>query len=101
MRSLYNKVNDRLFGSELPSVDIIKFDGSKKQFDVTYLIDGFTTTQLGGLVIGISETLSKQEKFNTLVHEMIHVWQAENGKAWNHGKIFKRWCRLAYQEFYE
>ena len=34
-----------------------------------------------------------REAEHTLLHEMIHQWQAENGQRVDHGKGFRRWAR--------
>jgi len=34
-----------------------------------------------------------REAEHTLLHEMIHQWQAENGQPVDHGKGFRRWAR--------
>ncbi|HEU5154533.1 MAG TPA: SprT-like domain-containing protein [Gemmatimonadales bacterium] len=34
-----------------------------------------------------------REAEQTLLHEMIHQWQAENGQPVDHGKEFRRWAR--------
>ena len=41
--------------------------------------------------IEIRRDLDEQEARATLLHEMVHQWQAENKKPVDHGESFKDW----------
>ena len=104
MESLFNMINTRLFGDKLPDCTIILFNGSDyltlKKMGVNCLIDGLCTHDNKSWIIGIDKNLTGIDYFNTLVHEMIHVWQWETYRKMNHGTSFKTKCLKAYEEFY-
>jgi len=90
----YDILNDRFFDSELPYVDIIFIDGRAEahshytNFD--YDIDGVFDPNT--MTIGID--YNDQLPTETLVHEMIHVWQHMKGyDHTSHGRIFQNKCR--------
>ena len=103
LQDTYQMINHRLFDGELPECNIYWLEGSD-WFD--YPIDGIHTCYIfdDGHIehfIGIPHNLDIVKYFNAMVHEMIHAWQIENSKPHNHGKLFKSWCKKAYEEFYE
>lgn len=44
--------------------------------------------------IQVSDTLSEQDARATLLHEMVHQWQDQNGLDMDHGKTFEQWRDL-------
>lgn len=92
---LYRDLNDRLFDSELPEVDVIFMDGLKDahkkltghNFDVYGMFDSEAR------VIGIDYDLDYIGLTTTLIHEMIHVWQELKGHDFDHDKTFNRKSR--------
>jgi len=41
--------------------------------------------------IALNSSNNKEEMHLTLIHEMVHVWQAQQGKKMNHKKSFRKW----------
>lgn len=96
MHSLFDKINDRLFDSELPDIPIFFFFAD----DPDYQVWGVTEGTREDLLIGICFDISRKDATLTLIHEMIHVYLIIKHNDWSHGKRFKKWCRKAYKEFY-
>lgn len=79
--------NDVVFGGELRPIKIEH---------------GYIEPNVWGLcyddgLIVISDRLDADTAMSTLLHEMIHQWQAQNGLPMNHGNTFSKWrktCRL-------
>lgn len=99
---MYNMINRRLFDEELPDCTIILFGATDyKKLSIDNPINGFCQPVQDCWLIGIDKTLSDKEYFDTLVHEMIHIWQGENNLEMDHKKSFQYMCAKAYEEFYE
>lgn len=101
LKEIYQLVNNRLFDGTLPECEIVWLASPDGWADFGFDVDGFHAYEDGYHFIGIYVGLGTVGIFNTIIHECIHVWQADNGKKPNHGKTFKRWCEKAYEEFYE
>lgn len=96
---LFDKFNDRFFGSKLPSVPVLKFDPADP---VTLMMIGYPF-QVDGVcwhdgIIGVANDLNSMNESLTLLHEMIHLQQVVEGRKVNHGKFFKRRCREILEE---
>ena len=99
-----------------PIINQAVFDGEldKPEMKAINLIEmlGITVTTFGykdkdgfaGLTVDLHNVqfvavVKHHETFEdfvaTFVHELIHVWQAQNGKAMNHKKEFKKMCKKA------
>jgi len=93
---LYRDLNDRLFNSELPDVDVIFMDGLKEahQKMTGHKIDIYGMFDSEAEVIGLDYDQNYLVLLNTLIHEMIHVWQWIKGYTdFDHGKTFNRKSR--------
>lgn len=91
----YDFINEELFDAELPAAEIhlLGKDSHKIMgFEIDGLCIGLDDYEYW---IGIHEDLNIYDSFYTLVHEMIHVWQLENGKHMNHSGWFKVWEKKA------
>lgn len=44
-----------------------------------------------GTCISVKDTLEADEAKATLLHEMVHQWQAEQGLRMDHGASFNQW----------
>ena len=53
------------------------------------------------IFVCVVDDISKQHFLNILTHELIHVWQIQHNKPCDHGKVFKKWCQIAYNVLYE
>ena len=78
---LYDRYNEEFFNGILPFVDIVV-----KPLEDVY---AFTMHQGDSIWIEISEGLNVTEEHDTLLHEMVHVWQAVTERKMSHGKSFK------------
>ncbi len=92
---LFEYINIELFDSELDQPyfnidDYVKIDRSY----------GWCEWYRDNFFIALDKNLSYIEFFNTLVHELIHLWQAQNNKDMDHKKEFKNWCDKAYYIFH-
>lgn len=50
--------------------------------------------------IGVYKGLTKNETFDTMVHEMIHQYLIDKHDYEGHGKKFKKMCKKAIDTFY-
>lgn len=104
LQETYKMINARLFDNELPDVYIYWIHEPYVP-DFNFKIDGIHYALYTGKhvdhFIGIYYLLDTVKYFNAMVHEMIHVWQVENGLEPNHKQVFLNWCHKAYEEFYD
>jgi hypothetical protein len=68
----------------------------------------FESSALDGLCLSMGEnnymialdgSMNQYHSFITLVHEMIHIWQMENGKPCGHSGWFRTWTDKAIEAF--
>lgn len=52
------------------------------------------------LFVCVAKDLPKQQFYDILVHELIHIWQIQNNEPCNHGRKFDKWCEKAYNILY-
>lgn len=83
---IYNKLNKRYFGNQLDFVEI-KFKRLKGVY-------GYCTDYGEFREIEIAKGLCNKIMRDTLLHEMIHVWQAQEGMPMNHKKDFRKWIKI-------
>jgi len=83
----FDRVNEEYFGGALPSVPISLSGRMRRR-------NGHFSTH--PLEIVISRRLCRQaeagEAEKTLRHEMVHLWQHEQGHKPGHGRDFRRWA---------
>jgi len=99
MQNYYDVYNEHLFGGQLPDVPVIVVPFSDLEDDLEEMDLGFeiedsdiygitfadpNTTEIYGICI--NEELSQKKE--TLLHEMIHVWQVQNNLYRGHDKLF-------------
>lgn len=75
------------------------FDGKLKRIKI---VIGYTEPEIWGLcydsrLIVISDTITDEQATSTLLHEMIHQWQFENGLTMHHGNSFSKWRKVCLQ----
>ena len=100
-------INNRLFDGELPEAELYWLNESNIDI-IPFEIDAVCIPWNNTYFIGIYKMLpfiSYSLYFNSMVHEMIHIWQCEKyGVKYTlkhqHGREFKKMCQLAYEEFY-
>lgn len=92
LRRLHDELNQKFFGGALPSIPL--------------RLSGRMTTRLGELTVDVATreaveiAISRrhlrdgwEEVRHTLLHEMVHQWQAETGRPVDHGREFRRKAR--------
>lgn len=92
----FDKYNKKHFGNELPQVDIIvaplrsAYGWTEPAFASHFAHDvpGEEDEQNDFVLIILSDDMSNKMQLETLLHEMIHVWQFVKGKDMDHGKSF-------------
>ena len=90
--ALWRRYNAEVFGGALKPLKI--------QFGNTYTEDfegdwwGFFEFDAGPPRIVLMEYLTTPELSSTLLHEMVHQYQYENGQGVNHGPSFRRWSPI-------
>ncbi len=96
-----HEMNEKFFGGEL-SIDKMIFTwsdrmtnccgvcfiGRKKQYKENGL------SKIGRIAINSGLKFDKDRFTNTLVHELVHLWQFENELKLNHGESFKNKAEL-------
>lgn len=100
MQELFDYINLELFDLALDLPEFMVM--SKKQCKQIWPepIDGICVPDNDTYIIGIHKGLSKNEFFDTMVHEMIHIKLMDKNGYSGHGKPFKKWCRKAINTFY-
>jgi predicted SprT family Zn-dependent metalloprotease len=96
LTTAYNHFNRTLFGNKLPNAVIIlkkAAAGNNGHFwaDQWKRIDGEAVTAEISLNPSTFGKQSQEEIMATLVHEMVHFWQHENGKPSANGYHNKEW----------
>ena len=102
MKKIYDRINYELFDGLLPDdVQVQCITEYQSTLAFGAVAEGLCNCQDDGVYfIGISDWLTDREKFNTLIHEMIHVWQWENKKPAGHSGWFRVWCDKAIELYY-
>ncbi len=112
MKNYYKVYNEHLFGNKLPDIPVVVVPFSEvdemeeasgydlEKFDL-YAITFAEHEDEGNKVHGIlmNDELPNQEE--TLLHEMIHVWQIINRRDRGHGKEFKKCIKFLRDVFPE
>lgn len=101
LNKMFRFVNQELFDGLL-DVEIVQTIDNNTFFD--YDIDGVCIPDFDGenwrYFIGIDETLNKTDAFNTLVHEMIHIYCMVNRNYSGHNGLFRTMTIKAVDVFY-
>lgn len=102
---LFEPINKRLFNASLirPKIKVINtvemIGLSILHFKELIPFEGITIKDGGDEYIAICSDLSASGAFHAFVHELVHVWQAQNNKPLDHGKAFNKKCLQAYEIF--
>ena len=83
--TLFNRINKDIFNNEL-EIPIFTYHYDPSMY-------GYHTAWSGQQFISILPELPWFLSAATMAHEMIHLWQSENGYKRNHGKRFKKYAR--------
>lgn len=105
LEKMFEYINSELFSDELPTPYIytLNYDARQKllgNFNGVADFYGVCIPEGAAYFIGIADDSDKNETFNCMVHEMIHIWQMENKKPVGHSGWFVVWCRKAIDCFY-
>lgn len=82
---------------EAQGVSWIQFDGKIEFYGITLKMEKKDLD----IFVGICTDTGDLKRFDILVHELIHVWELQNGYTMGHGKRFLSWCRKAVGVFYK
>lgn len=105
MQKMFNYINEELFDTDLPDIFLYTLDDgfiekSAKDWNLPEYY-GICCPSGEEYFIGISNSLTRTEFFDTLVHELIHVYCMENYRGYSgHGGYFRLWTRKAVDTFY-
>ena len=99
LKQFYKQFNDDIFQNELPSVKI-KFSRTIPCYALFTVFED-CNYYVKGPIIYINPIYNKNRSdfLDTLLHEMIHVWQWCNNLELNHGKEFNKWCDNIYWNY--
>lgn len=94
---MFDAANEKWFSGQLERADVAI--GSKKEtakafgmkYAKGYYIMGVTTDHGEYQDIILCKDLGKKHLYATLLHEMVHVFQAQTSGRMDHGKSFKKW----------
>ena len=64
-------------------------------------LDGDTGEQFHKVKVSFFFNPTMDKMKETIIHELIHCWQYENGKRVGHGKSFKKWVQYYKSLGYE
>ena len=102
LKKMFKFINRELFDNmlDMPYLAVLSSKQTKKLHPVP--IDGIFIGNQGDdyCCIGIHKDLTKNQAFDTMVHEMIHQHLIDKFDYAGHGKRFKKMCRKAIDTFY-
>ena len=78
LRYWHTRYNKLVFGGKLKRIPVV-------------LLEMKDWGQCWGNYIEISPGITNEQARATILHEMIHQWQHENGLPMDHGRSFKQW----------
>lgn len=96
LKKLYKKYNRKYFDNELPKDVKIRYGKTKHGKYKNHAIcihDG------DFIAIRIARNILAIDLHETLLHEMIHVWQAYNGQCMDHNGPFYKKARKLKKKF--
>lgn len=100
LEKMFDYINAEMFDNILdkPYLHVL----TKKQARALWPepIDGICVPIKDWYFVGIHKDLTKNEAFDTMVHEMIHMYLMDKCNYSGHGKKFKKACRKAIDIFY-
>jgi len=102
MKQLFESINFDLFMDKLDLPGFFVMD--EKLMEAIwpdYPIDGICIPTEKTYLIGVHEDLTPDQFFNTLVHELIHIYCFEKYNYGGHGKKFKKICQKAVEIYYQ
>lgn len=101
-KQLFESINFDLFDDKLDMPTFFILDAEMCQFidkKDPYFV-GICIPTNEGYCIGLHKELTYFEYFNTLVHELIHIYCMEKWDYSGHGKKFKKICEKAVDIYY-
>lgn len=100
MQNLYQEINFQIFEDKLPEPAFFLLDDflARKLYD--FPIDGICIPAANGYIIGVHIDLTPIAFYNTMVHELIHVYCMEKWNYSGHGKKFKKICKKSLDILY-
>lgn len=95
---MYHRFNEKYFNNELPKDLEIKLSNTTKALGMTRATNVFG--KYTPRSISISQKINWTEKLleTTIIHEMIHVWQAVTENNMSHGRSFKLKAMIVGQQ---
>jgi hypothetical protein len=102
MQQLFESINFDLFEDSLDMPIFFVYGEKKmqvmqKEFEIPYNFDGITIPTEKTFLVGVEKNLCPQMFFDTLVHELIHVYLFP---YMGHGRKFKNICEKAVDLYY-
>ena len=101
MEMLFESINFDLFEDKLDKPRFFVLD-EELAFTLwpNYAIDGICVPHKDFYLVGVQKDLKPHHFFDTLVHELIHVYLMEKCNYSGHGKKFKKMCEKAIDIYY-
>ena len=101
---MFNYINQELFDDmlDMPKFYLYNEEEMKNFFEFgdNFEFEGFVSKFWEHYFIGLKDDLTKQNYFDTLVHEMIHMHLIEKSGYTGHGKPFIKMCEKAIDILY-
>ena len=98
LKKMHKFINENMFDGLLDMPNFVIIDPEQSLF--AFSIDGYCEMHKGHFIIGITNFLTTENTFDTMVHEMIHQYLMEFKGYSGHGKKFKKWCKKGIDIFY-
>lgn len=87
---LFNNYNKLIFDNTLivPHIKVLRYY-NKEYLGWCGILEDHTLE----LCLNTKAIRTKEQYQNTLIHEMVHVWQYQNGLIMDHGLSFEQWIK--------
>ena len=95
LKKVFHYVNNTLFDGDLEMPALVLASDEDLINIAGFEVDGIFTNE--PFMIAINEDANI---FDTMVHEMIHLWQYQNNKYMGHEGWFRVWCEKAIDLYY-
>ena len=102
LKKMFRYINQELFDNmlDMPMLYLYNKKEMKKVYQFDFVFEGLCVPIGDHYLIGIKNDLTKQNTFDTMAHEMMHIALMDKNGYSKHGKPFKKMCEKGIDTFY-